>query len=34
MQEIQAFQIYFEIVYNPQKLSRIVFEAATVLKTK
>lgn len=30
--EIQSFQHYFEIVYNPCKLSRTIYDATSTLK--
>lgn len=32
IREIQAFQNFFKVIYNPQKLGRTVTEAAQVLK--
>jgi len=34
IKEIQAFNTFFEVVYNPLNVERIVKEAALVLKQK
>jgi len=34
VKEIQAFYIFFEVVYNPMNVEKTVSEAALVLKQK